>query len=153
MNLTSLFNIKGLAYSALGGALLSAAVAVPLTMWVTAMPLKLEISDLNTKLERKDKEKAEKNAADVSASLEQLQTFIGNMRTASKEYSDTRGVLFTQVNNSIQSLANAIKNKPLPPGCFPDPDRVRALYEAVRAANIATGQSAGTRAKPSPAVP
>lgn len=137
MALSSLFNIKGLVYSALGGAVLSAAVAVPVTMWATAQPYKLKIADLELQLQKKETEKAKQQGADTAASLAQLQTFIGNMNKAGVDYSKSQGALFKQIDNLAKAFADEQKANPLPDGCKPTAERLRILERAVNAANAA----------------
>lgn len=72
--------------------------------------------------------------ANISASLSQLQGFIGSMHSADVSYNATLDAINTQFTNLKQELSNATRT-PLPADCKPTVDRLRVLSDAVSAAN------------------
>lgn len=72
--------------------------------------------------------------ASVTASLDQLQTFITNMHTADDGYTAD----ITAINNALVVIKKEFNNatlKPLAADCRPDAGRLRVLTDAVAAAN------------------
>jgi phage-related protein len=78
--------------------------------------------------------------ANISASLTQLQGFIGSMHTADADYNAKLDAINAQFTNLKQELSNATRT-PLPADCKPTADRLRVLSDAVSAAN--QGAAAG----------
>lgn len=76
---------------------------------------------------------SQKQTADVTASLGQLQGFIDNMHDADAGYGATLAQIKTQFITVNQELHDAL-SRPLPSDCKPDAARVRALDAAVLAA-------------------
>ncbi len=85
---------------------------------------------------------AQQHADTATASLKRLQDFIDQMQVASVQYGETRDQLFARMDALKKEFRNAVKAAPLPPGCFPDAGRVRALSEAVTATNSAADPEA-----------
>lgn len=109
---------------------IGAALSIGATYQIVHTANAVEIGNL--KLAAKTKE-----AADVTASLSQLQGFIASIHLAETNYNDT----LDAINSTVASLRGQWKNataKPLPADCFPTPDRVRAVNAAISAANKAT---------------
>lgn len=86
---------------------------------------------------------AQQHADTATASLKKLQDFIDQMQVASVQYGETRDQLFARMDALKKEFRNAVKAVPLPPGCFPDAGRVRALTEAVDTTNAAITPAAG----------
>jgi hypothetical protein len=82
-------------------------------------------------------------AANVTASLSKLQSYIANMQAAGVEYGATKDALFAKLDSLNRNFSNAIKATPLPADCRPDDARVRALATAIAAANAAAGAAGG----------
>lgn len=74
------------------------------------------------------------HAADISASLSQLQGFIAAMHSADAGYNVTLDAINSQFAGLKKELAIAV-SKPLPADCRPDVGRLRILTAAVGAAN------------------
>lgn len=72
--------------------------------------------------------------ANISASLAQLQGFIGKMNAADTNYNAQLATIKTQFVTISQELSNALRT-PLPADCKPTADRLRVLTDAVSAAN------------------
>lgn len=81
---------------------------------------------------------ANKNTADVSASLSQLQGFISNMHAAGDGYQADMAAIKADFANLQKEFHNATL-KPLPVDCRPDAGRLRLLQDAVSAANKRAG--------------
>ncbi len=75
---------------------------------------------------------SQEHTANATASLQQLQSFISNMHSASVGYAANIADIDTRFAALQKGLHFA---KPLPASCRPDTDRVRALSAAVAAAN------------------
>lgn len=75
--------------------------------------------------------------ASISASLAQLQGFIGTMHAADADYGAELDAINAQFKNLKLELHNATL-KPLPADCKPDAGRVRVLSDAIAAANAHT---------------
>ncbi len=88
---------------------------------------------------------SQKQAADVTASLDQLQGFISNMHVAATDYFTLQAALFGKLDALHGEFLNATKTSPLPPDCKPDDVRVRSLSAAISATNFST---AGTIISP-----
>lgn len=89
----------------------------------------------------------ESQLAQTQKDLAQFQGDASRIHDVATKFTGIQFDLGTQFTSLSQDLQNAIKAKPLPPGCLLDPARLRALTGAIAAANTATGL------KPSPAVP
>lgn len=72
--------------------------------------------------------------ANISASLTQLQGFIGSMHSADADYNATLGGL-NQRFAELEKEFHDATIKPLPADCRPDAGRLRVLTDAVSAAN------------------
>lgn len=88
----------------------------------------VEIADLKTAA-------AEQKAANVTAALTQLQTFIANMHGAVADYDTLKGALDAKFAQIERDFRNAIKANPLPLDCKPGAARVRSLGTAIGAVN------------------
>lgn len=86
---------------------------------------------------------AQQDADTADASLKKLQGFIDQMQVASQEYGQSRDQMFARLDLLRKEFRNAVKAAPLPPGCFPDAARVRALSEAVDTTNAAIAAPVG----------
>lgn len=94
---------------------------------------------------------SQKQTADVTASLNQLQGFIATMHVAAADYTALQTVLFGKLDTLNKDFLNATKATPLPHDCRPDDVRVRALSTAISAANAAaTGSIISTSLRPTP---
>lgn len=80
---------------------------------------------------------ANQSAADATAALDKLETYIGRIHTAQTDYQYS----LTHIQSLFDDLKgqfNALKKlKPLPLDCKPDTDRLRILGSAVTQTNAA----------------
>lgn len=72
----------------------------------------------------------------ITASLDQLQRFIGNMHAADEGYNSDLVSLNLKFDQLKKGLANALRT-PLPPDCKPTADRVRSFHDALAVTNAA----------------
>lgn len=111
----------------IAGVVLVLAGVAGATHYVDANVYGKQISDL--KLAQSKTE-----TANVSASLAQLQTFIGKMNAADTDYQSKLDAIKAQFLTIQQELAHALRT-PLPDNCKPTADRVRSFHDALDAAN------------------
>ena len=76
----------------------------------------------------------------VQASADHYADVSKKVNDSANEYLRNTEQLNKQIAELKKELANAKKNNPLPADCRPDPDRLRVLKDAVRAANSTAGQ-------------
>lgn len=131
MPLFLLSNWKWLA-SGLVGAVLSA--------FLVALPYRATIANMK-------REKAEAVADGLRLQLAQFTADADKIHEAADAYTTLQAGLDTRFASISKDFSNAIKGRPLPADCKPDPDRLRSLQAAIDAANTAAGQ------QPSPAMP
>ena len=126
--LTSLFSgVWG--YVAVG--IVATGLSASGTYFVTSKTYGLEISNLKLA-------QSQVQTADLTASLNKLNSFIGEMHTADVNYQSN----LDNINKTFASLKGAMHvtlNTPLPPDCKPDPGRVSDLTAAIAATNTASG--------------
>jgi hypothetical protein len=134
--LTLLGGWKG--YAATG--VLSTLLAAGAASYVTALSYRLTIAQMQT-------DRADADARRSEAALVGFTAQIGRMQSAALALEKVRGGLGRRFDVISKDLQDAIKSHPLPSGCVPDAGRMRALSQAVAAANAAAG------AKPGGAVP
>lgn len=125
-------------YAATG--LLSALLAAGAASYVTALGYRLTIAQMQTDRADTDARRSEAALAAFTAQAERIQ----NAALALEHVQDGLGRRFDVISKDFQ---DAIKSHPLPAGCVPDVGRMRALSQALAAANAAAG------AKPGGAVP
>ncbi len=114
----------------IGGAVLAVLAIFGAGMWLEAKFKAVEIANLHTSI-------SNKQAADATASLKQLQSFIANMQGASDQYGKDRDGLFAALGQLHKDFSGLRGLKPLPVGCVPDADRLRILSASVAAVNAA----------------
>lgn len=118
-------------------AILSALISIGTTWYLVSLPYKLTISNMQ-------RDAASTKAASIQNALNQLQSFITNMHTASVQYGKDQDALFAAINQLHNEFTKISSLKPLPPDCKPDADRLRILSAAISAANAATsGRNSG----------
>ena len=76
----------------------------------------------------------------VQAGADHFRDATKKINDSAKDYVGKSERLEKQITELKKELAHAKKNRPLPVECRPDPDRMRVLKDAVRAANTAAGQ-------------
>jgi hypothetical protein len=124
-------------YAALG--LLCGLLAAGVASYATALNYRLTISQMQ-------REEAETDARSSEVALAQFAGQARRIQTATENLADVQGGLERRFTVISRTLQDAIKSHPLPSGCMPDAGRMRALSQAVAAANAAIG------AKPGPAM-
>lgn len=129
--------LLGLLTGAMGGIwgyvaafVFGSALAVGATYTVVHNANAVEIGSL--KLAAKTKE-----AADITASLTQLQGFIAGIHIAQTNYQTTLETIAANTRTAANGWKNATA-KPLPLDCVPPVDRLRNVNAAIRATNSAT---------------
>lgn len=125
-----LTNIFGGFWGYLAAAVVAGALAASGTYYVTSRSYEVTIADMQAS-------QAKAQAASVTASLDKLRTYIGNMQTAGVEYGATQSTLFAKLDALNKEFHDAIKPNPLPADCRPDDVRMRQLSAAVAASNAA----------------
>jgi len=125
-------------YAALG--LLSGLLAAGAASYAMALTYRLTISQMQ-------REEAERDARSSEAALAQFVAQARRVQTATENLADVQGGLERRFTDISRNFQDAIKSHPLPSGCKPDDGRMRALVQAVAAANTAAV------AEPGPAMP
>lgn len=133
MGLNPLSLLSGV-WGYVGAGALGALAVAPAVYYVVHNANASEIAGLNLKISQSQTQVAQSQTQSVTASLDQLQKFIAQMHTADADYQAS----LTAINSSFdvlkKGLSDAIKAKPLPVDCKPDPARVRSLAAAYSAA-------------------
>lgn len=120
---------------------LTALLLVPATVYLTALPYRLTIAQM-------ERDAAENLAGDAADALAQFQTAALVVSDAARAYQGERTNLDAKFAAISRDFRHAIKSNPLPDNCRPPVDRLRFLSQAVKATNdTAAGRTAG------PAVP
>ena len=122
-------------YAVLG--LLSALLAAGAASYVTAQGYRLTIAQIQRDQASVEQRKSEAALADFAAQVGRIQ----NAAQALAGLEDGLGNSFEVISKDFR---DAIKNHPLPSGCMPGAGRMRALSQAVAAANSAAGAKSGT---------
>lgn len=76
----------------------------------------------------------------VQAGADHFADTSKKVNEAATEHVSKTYKLEEKIKELQKELANAKKNRPVPADCRPDPDRLRILKDAVRAANTTAGQ-------------
>ena len=121
-------------YAAAG--LVSALLASGATGYATALSYRLTIVQMQ-------RDQADANARDSQAALAGFVVQAGRIQSAAQALLGLQDGLGRQFDVISKDLQNAIKSHPLPSGCMPDDGRMRALRQAVAAANTAAGTKPG----------
>lgn len=121
-------------YAVLG--LLSALLAAGAASYTTALAYRLTIA-------RMQADRADADARRSDAALASFAAQIGRMQSAAQALEKVQGGLGRRFDDISKDFRDAIKSHPLPSGCMPDAGRMRALSQAVAAANAATGAKLG----------
>lgn len=88
----------------------------------------------DSKIEALQLADSKEQTANISASLTQLQSFIGSMDAAGNDYTTQLAAIKSQFATIQQELSHAT-HTPLPADCKPTADRLHVLADAVSAAN------------------
>lgn len=131
--LTLLADWKG--YAAI--ALLSALVGAGGASYVTALGYRLTISQMQ-------RDRAEANARNDQAALAGFAAQMARIQAAARVLASVQAGLDRHFGVISRDFQNAIQSHPLPSGCVPDAGRMRALSQAVAAANAAVGGQLGS---------
>lgn len=120
------------------------------TCAIVIPPLKLQISNLKLASATQAKQ-------DTQQALDKLTSYIGRMNASALDYQWALQHIQDQFGKVNHELSAIQKQKPLPPDCKPDADRLRNLAAAVVQTNSATAVKPGigatmphTIASPSP---
>jgi hypothetical protein len=127
---------QGYVAAAVMGALLAAGG----TFYVTSLGYRLTISKMETATA----------SADLKNAQATLDGFVKNadrIAGAADAFQGVKASLDSRFATINRTLADALRQNPLPLDCRPDPDRMQSLSAAIAAANSATGP------QPRPAVP
>ena len=118
-------------------ALLSALAGAGVASYVTALGYRLTISQMQ-------RDRADAEARSDEAALAGFAAQVGRIQTAARTLAGVQDGLDRHFGVISRDLQNAIKSHPLPSGCVPDVGRMRALSQAVAAANAAIGGQPGS---------
>jgi hypothetical protein len=122
-------------YAAVG--VLSALLAAGAAGYVTALGYRLTIAQMQA-------DRADADARRSEVALAAFTAQAGRMQNATLALEKVQGGIGRRFDDISKDLQDAIKSRPLPVGCVPDAGRMRALGQAVAAANAAAGAKLGT---------